>query len=171
MNKRRIAALAVAGTVASSAGAVAVGGALVGASPAFAGGSSSGTSSSGASSSGTVLHDNAVYVKGTSTDVKPAGDSIGDSAVDLFSLRTSDGKPAGDLTNICTLFRPGAHPLAQCSGAVTLHDGVLTLAGSTTGSDVTTYAVTGGTGRFAGAGGVFRVDGAGHVTITLSGAR
>jgi hypothetical protein len=157
MQKRGIAAWVAAGTVAS---AVAGGAALLGAGRAFAG-----------STQGLALHYTAAYVQGSSTDVKPSGDSIGDSSADLFTLRTSEGKRAGDVTDTCTLFRPGAHPLAQCQGAVTLADGVLALAGTTSGSDVTTYAVTGGTGRFVGAGGVFRVDGAGHVTITLNGAR
>jgi hypothetical protein len=154
MHKRTWAALAAAGTV--------VGGGLV---------LGAGTAA-GADTSGTVLHYTATYVKGDLVDAKPAGDSIGDRSADLFRIRTSDGRAAGDLTDTCTLFRPGARPLAQCEGLVSLDDGnVLTLAGSTNGSAVTTYAVTGGTGRFAGAGGVFRVDGGGHVTITLASAR
>ena len=96
----------------------------------------------------------ASYVAGTTEDVAPAGDSIGDRSVDLFALTSRKGRPAGSATSVCTLIRAGSHPLAQCAGALVLHYGVLTLSTVSTGAADTVFAITGGTGRYTGDCGV-----------------
>jgi hypothetical protein len=86
-------------------------------------------------------------------DNAPSGESAGDAAVDRFVLRQG-GHRAGLGVTTCVLADANrAHPLAQCSGTLAVDHGTLVLSGLTTGSRTTTYAVVGGTGRWAGAGG------------------
>ncbi len=104
-----------------------------------------------------TLYFQASYVNGTQQDAPPAGDSIGDRALDLFHLKTRGGRDAGDSTSECVLIRASAvHPLAQCAATLVLTDGTLELAGVTTSSPDTIYAIVGGTGRYVASRGTVR---------------
>ena len=117
-----------------------------------------------------ALHWNATYLNGYQSDVAPTGDSIGDSTVDLFKLTTPAGKAAGLVSSQCTLVRAGAHSVAQCSGVITTPTGTIALAGSTTGTPRTTYAVTGGTGTYRTATGTAVFTPSAHgVTLIIAG--
>jgi hypothetical protein len=103
-------------------------------------------------------------------DVAPKGGaqeppSQGDEYV-IGGTDTENGKPAGRTSLVCTITKPGAKGLSQCVGTLILPRGTISASGVSyiaTNSD--TYAVTGGTGVYAGASGTLHsVQGKGEST-------
>jgi hypothetical protein len=103
-------------------------------------------------------------------DVAPKGGvqkppSQGDEYV-IGGIDTENGKPAGRTSLVCTVTKPGAKGLSQCVGTLILPKGTISASGisyNATNSD--TYAITGGTGAYAGARGtLYSVQGKGDST-------
>jgi hypothetical protein len=83
--------------------------------------------------------------------------SPGDEVVFTRSLTSADGRAAGTFHAVCVVTKPHGGietSLYQCSGTYVLTDGTLALdfAGSLSGQS-RTFAITGGTGNYAGARG------------------
>jgi hypothetical protein len=108
-------------------------------------------------------------------DVRPRGLSAGDRLVAAQTLR-SGGRNAGRLHTVCTVVDASYHG-QDCTVTLILRDGQLTaqgggldrpLRGVGDGSPGAgdPFAVTGGTGAYAGAGGTLLVRGR-RVTLTL----
>ena len=85
-------------------------------------------------------------------DLGEPGPSAGDQVVFTDGLRFEDGTAAGELSQVCTLTKPGPHPGAgtfECIGSIALENGTLTIAGPfSPGAAEQAQAVTGGTGAF-----------------------
>ena len=126
------------------------------------------TASSPAHGSPTVLKLIGTEVGSDGADVGLPGDSIGD--INTFAGNLSDPRTGGRVgrsETFCSLYEiaePGGAPgtlrnaTFHCSGIAYLHGGTLTAVGSVSfdgqGQIVTRpLAITGGTGRYAGAGG------------------
>lgn len=90
----------------------------------------------------------------TFIDEAPRGESVGDTAVDRYTAREVGGEGrSGFAVNHCVFTGGGKRPVGLCHGTVSLADGTLSVQGVSGTSDVTRFAVTGGTGRYAGATG------------------
>lgn len=90
----------------------------------------------------------------TFVDARPHGESIGDTAIDRYVVREVSGEGrTGTAVNQCVLGRLGKRPVGLCHGVLALADGTLTVQGLSGDSRITHFAVTGGTGRYAGASG------------------
>jgi hypothetical protein len=64
------------------------------------------------------------------------------------------GKTVGTTNLVCTITQPGAKGLSACSGIATVPGGTLAIQGASyIAGNSDTYAITGGTGRYAGAKG------------------
>jgi hypothetical protein len=91
--------------------------------------------------------------------------SQGDEYV-IGGIDEENGKPAGRTSLVCTITKPGAKGLSQCVGTLILPRGTISTSGVSyiaTNSD--TYAVTGGTGAYAGVKGtLYSVQGKGEST-------
>ncbi|MGI8780324.1 MAG: hypothetical protein ACR2L8_09200 [Solirubrobacteraceae bacterium] len=115
------------------------------------------------------------HVRNTKTRSQLAN-SQGDGIVSTVPLADRSGKVVGRLHADCTT-TTGARDFRKselmCSGALVLRDGTLTLHAVTSpGSSMTTGTVTGGTGAYANARGLFHSEGApggAQQTITLAG--
>jgi allene oxide cyclase-like protein len=105
----------------------------------------------------------------TFVDVAPKGDSPGDYGVFKDAVVTKGGMHVGTIDAQCI-----AAYSDQCSGSIRIPGrGQITFAGITPlGVDPDHYAVTGGTGEFAGVGGVLLIEfpfiDAAKLTITLT---
>jgi hypothetical protein len=98
-------------------------------------------------------------------DQPPSGDSMGDEAIDTFTL-THNSTKVGSGFQVCVLAATDGH--AMCSASVTLPSGHLTLAGGVDGSRITRMPVVGGNGHYRRAGGVLVFTPHGEaVTINL----
>jgi hypothetical protein len=84
-------------------------------------------------------------------DQPPSGDSVGDEAIDTFTL-SRNGTKVGSGFQLCVLAATDGRAL--CSASLTLPGGHLSLAGGVNGSRVTRMPVVGGDGRYHRAGGV-----------------
>jgi hypothetical protein len=91
----------------------------------------------------------------TFVDVAPKGDSAGDYGVFRDTIVTNGGVHLGTIDAQCI-----AAYADQCSGSIRIPGrGQITFAGITPlGVDPDHYAVTGGTGQFAGVGGVLLIE-------------
>ena len=90
-------------------------------------------------------------------DLGQPGPTAGDVVVFTDGLEFEDGTAAGELSQVCTLTKPGHHPGAsgfECVGSIALEDGTITIAGpfSPAAADQA-QAVTGGTGAYRAARG------------------
>jgi hypothetical protein len=100
-----------------------------------------------------------VQRKSTQLDLGATGFSPGDRQTITSDLFTPSGHKAGRLDDDCTITQAGKRPEAVCTFVITLGGGQLTgafaqnLAASDSGKR---QAITGGTGRFAGARGELR---------------
>lgn len=105
----------------------------------------------------------------TFVDVAPKGDSPGDYGVFKDPVLTNGGLRIGTIDAQCI-----AAYSDQCSGSIRIPGkGQITFAGITPlGVDPDHYAVTGGTGIFAGVGGALQIDfpfiDAARLTVTLT---
>ena len=105
----------------------------------------------------------------TFVDVAPKGDSPGDYGVFKDAVLTKAGLRIGTIDAQCI-----AAYSDQCSGSIRIPGkGQITFAGITPlGVDPDHYAVTGGTGMFAGAGGVLEISfpyiDSAKLTVTLT---
>jgi len=90
-------------------------------------------------------------------DVGDPGLSQGDQVVTTDGLLDRKGAVAGSLEQVCTVVSPGANLFAStfdCTGSFDLADGSITVQGSFVPvAEVSSLAVTGGTGEFAKARG------------------
>lgn len=102
-------------------------------------------------------------------DVAPKGDSPGDYGVFKDPVKTRDGFKVGTIDAQCISAYSD-----QCWGSISLAGhGQITFAGITPiGVDPDRYAITGGTGEYAGVGGVLLIEfpfvDAAKLTITLT---
>lgn len=99
--------------------------------------------------------------------------ATGDVIVFTNPIADGSGKVVGRLYADCTTTKGARNYLRStttCAGVIDLRDGTLTLQANTKpGVPTTTGAVTGGTGSYAGARGVFVADDrSGDLTITLT---
>lgn len=109
----------------------------------------------------------AVPDRNTDLDLGEPGPSTGDTQVFLDDVQR-DGETVGTAAGSCTVVALSeARLAAACAGTLTLPEGRITTQGAfdedpTVGPAGFTWAVTGGTGRYAGAGGevvgTFRPD-------------
>jgi hypothetical protein len=105
----------------------------------------------------------------TFVDVAPKGDSPGDYGVFKDPILTNGGVRIGTIDAQCI-----AAYSDQCSGSIRIPGrGQITFAGITPlGVDPDHYAITGGTGQFAGVGGVLLIEfpffDAAKLTLTLT---
>ena len=105
----------------------------------------------------------------TFVDVAPKGDSPGDYGVFKDAILTNGGMRLGTIDAQCI-----AAYSDQCSGSIRIPGrGQITFAGITPlGVDPDHYAITGGTGEFAGVGGVLLIEfpfiDAAKLTVTLT---
>jgi hypothetical protein len=105
----------------------------------------------------------------TFVDVVPKGDSPGDYGVFHDPIETTGGVRIGTIDAQCI-----AAYSDQCSGSIRIPGrGQITFAGITPlGVDPDHYAITGGTGQFAGVGGVLLIEfpfiDAAKLTVTLT---
>ena len=90
----------------------------------------------------------------TAVDVDGSnGPSVGDTLVDLGDLYTADGKTKiGDGYAVCTQVTAD-QSIYDCQGSDSLPGGEIREAGRFTDPSTFTWAVLGGTGRYAGVGG------------------
>jgi allene oxide cyclase-like protein len=112
-----------------------------------------------------------------SIDERPRGESVGDRFLVSSTLRRA-GELAGRLEGDCVGL-DARYEALDCSLTIILRDGLLTAKGAATSKPVpgvgrTTeqYAITGGTGAYAGAAGAIRRTGEGDrdtLTVTFSG--
>ncbi len=115
------------------------------------------------------------HVRNTRTRAERAN-LQGDGIVSAVPLADASGKVVGRLHTDCTT-TVGARDFRKsqlmCSGAVVLRDGTLTMqAVISPGSDTSAGTITGGTGAYANARGVFSsqaAPGGAQQTITLAG--
>lgn len=92
--------------------------------------------------------------KMTFIDEAPRGESVGDTAVDRYTLREIGGEGrTGFAVNHCVLTKRGKAPVGLCHGTLALGDGTITVQGISGNAAITRFAVTGGTERYAGATG------------------
>jgi hypothetical protein len=113
------------------------------------------------------------HVRNTKSSSERAN-STGDVIVFTNPLADEAGKVVGTLYADCTTTKGARHFLRStttCTGVIDLRDGTLTLqANSKPGVPTTTGAVTGGTGAYANARGIFVAnDTTSDTTITLAG--
>jgi hypothetical protein len=108
-------------------------------------------------------------------DVPPKGGknkppSQGDEFV-IGGVLTQNGESVGSTNLVCTITEPGSHGLSACSGMAIIPGGTLAIQGvSHIAGDSDTYAITGGTGSYAGAEGIaatVQKGNADQITITL----
>lgn len=103
---------------------------------------------------------------------KPSAPSVGDEAV-FASTLTKDGHPFGTTEAVCVVTTREKDPLLSCTGTFNLPDGTLAAAAGGRLFSTTTVeiAITGGTGRYAAAGGtitsVTQPDGTSVDTVHL----
>jgi hypothetical protein len=108
----------------------------------------------------------------TFVDLGASGNSQGDLLV--FSTRLlsrGGGEAVGHVTGHCTV-TDAASGASACEAVTALRGGTLTLQGIFHPGGVSRFAVTGGTGRYGGAGGVFTLTAAvptNHGVIRLIG--
>jgi hypothetical protein len=96
----------------------------------------------------------------TQLDLGAKGFSPGDRQTIASDLFTASGGRAGRLNDDCAITQTGSRPEAICTFVITLRDGQLSgaFAQSLAAPDAgKRQAITGGTGRFAGARGELRV--------------
>lgn len=108
-------------------------------------------------------------------DVRPKGESVGDRYLASLTLRRN-GAIAGRLEVECTAV-DGRYEGHMCTLVAILEEGTLAFQSASVGRPIPNvgtppevYAVTGGTGRYAGAGGTMTVEPTAkgeRVTITL----
>jgi hypothetical protein len=80
--------------------------------------------------------------------------SEGDQYV-IGGVDTENGRPAGTTNLVCVVTQPGKKAVSTCNGSLILAKGTITATGvSSIASNRDTYAITGGTGAYAGARGV-----------------
>lgn len=80
--------------------------------------------------------------------------SQGDQYV-IGGVDTQNGKPAGTTNLVCVVTQPGKKAVSTCNGSLMLAKGTITATGvSSIASNSDTYAITGGTGAYAGVRGV-----------------
>ena len=80
--------------------------------------------------------------------------SQGDQYV-IGGVDTENGKPAGTTNLVCVVTQPGKKAVSTCNGSLILAKGTITATGvSSIATNSDTYAITGGTGAYAGARGV-----------------
>jgi hypothetical protein len=93
----------------------------------------------------------------TFIDLGKPGLSPGDNVVTSDKVAYANGRPAGVMTQACTLTEPGVNLLAstfECYGSIALADGTITNSGPfLPNAPEQSIAVTGGTGEFATARG------------------
>jgi len=108
-------------------------------------------------------------------DVPPKGGdhkppSEGDEFVIGGSLEHG-GKSVGTSNLVCTITQPGDHGVSTCAGMAIIPGGTLAIQGvSYIAGNSDTYAITGGTGRYAGAKGTVASTQKGQadqITVTL----
>ena len=91
-------------------------------------------------------------------DVPPKGGerkppSEGDEFV-IGGRLEQEGKAVGTTNLVCTITQPGNHGVSSCTGMAIVPGGTLAIQGvSYIAGNSDTYAITGGTGRYAGATG------------------
>jgi hypothetical protein len=87
-------------------------------------------------------------------DVAPKGGprkppSEGDEFV-IGATLTQAGKPSGTSNLVCTVTQPGARGLSECVGSLILKSGTIEFSGpSLLASSGDTFAISGGTGKYA----------------------
>jgi hypothetical protein len=92
-------------------------------------------------------------------DVAPKGGtrkppSEGDEFV-VGGALTEAGKPAGTSNLVCTVTQPGAKGLSECVGTLILKSGTIEFSGpSLLASSGDTFAISGGTGKYAAIAGL-----------------
>ncbi|HEY6568077.1 MAG TPA: hypothetical protein VI341_11235 [Actinomycetota bacterium] len=108
----------------------------------------------------TVIHLRQQVIDGTSVDVDPPGESLGDQFVSS-SLLLQHGTRVGRMEATCTVtnLTPGA---ALCEAAIRLHKGQVAAMGrlpmgALSGQQPVRVAVVGGTGAYRNAGGFVSV--------------
>jgi hypothetical protein len=116
-----------------------------------------------------------VHIRNTRSK-NPNANLQGDLIVFTNPLADASGAVVGRLSATCTTTTGARNFLKSvltCTGVLALEDGTLTIAANTSpGKPVTTGTVTGGTGAYANARGVFRSEqarGGSQDTITLVG--
>jgi hypothetical protein len=95
----------------------------------------------------------------TQLDLGAKGFSPGDRQTITSDLLTPSDRKAGRLDDDCAITQAGTRPEATCTFVITLHDGQLSgaFAQNLAAPDANKrQAITGGTGRFAGARGELR---------------
>jgi hypothetical protein len=99
-------------------------------------------------------------------DLGAKGFSAGDRQTIHSALFTPGGRPAGRLDDDCAITQAGSRPEAICTFVLTLSGGQLTgtFAQSLSKAAAKQQAITGGTGRFAGARGELRAGAEGKRT-------
>lgn len=102
-------------------------------------------------------------------DVGEQGAGLGDYVVFHDQLR-SGGKQVGDEGGSCTIV-DAAEAVTHCTGTVRLRGGQITFQGLASPDPTKQLAITGGTGRYQGAGGEATLvefgDGTGSLTLRL----
>jgi hypothetical protein len=97
------------------------------------------------------------------------GPSLGDYVI-FHDLLLSHGKQVGDEGGTCPIV-DATEGLIHCTGTIRLPGGQIAFQGLTTAAPTKELAVTGGTGRYQGAGGEATLvelgDGTGTLTVRL----
>ena len=93
----------------------------------------------------------------TVVDLGTPGLSVGDHVITTDGVVRPDGTPAGSMEQVCTLVEPKATLFAStfdCAGSFELDQGEIAVQGTfVPAAAESSFAVTGGTGAFAGARG------------------